>query len=168
MMTELEELCKTLKLPAIPYLSDQIEFKDKKQYLTEVLAGEVLVRLESKQKRLFKKASFPNLKGLADFNPEEVTFPANVNLETISTLDFIAKHQNVMMLGSVGTGKTHLAIALGIKACEAGRNVRFYRTVDLVNLLLEKLPSWYFAAANERDEDPRPTHSKRIRIYSVP
>jgi len=135
---ELEELCKTLKLPAIPYLSDQIEFKDKKQYLTEVLAGEVLVRLESKQKRLFKKASFPNLKGLADFNPEEVTFPANVNLETLSTLDFIAKRQNVMMLGSVGTGKTHLAIALGIKACEAGSNVRFYRTVDLVNLLLEK------------------------------
>jgi len=108
--TELEELCKTLKLPAIPYLSDQIEFKDKKQYLTEVLAGEVLVRLESEQKRLFKKASFPNLKGLADFNPEEVTFPANVNLETLSTLDFIAKRQNVMMLGSVGTGKTHLAI----------------------------------------------------------
>lgn len=43
----------------------------------------------------------------------------------------------MLALGAVGTGKTHLAIALGIRACMEGRSVRFYRCLDLVNALLE-------------------------------
>ena len=51
---------------------------------------------------------------------------------------FLEKHENVLMLGAVGTGKTHLASALGILACTRGREVRFFRAVDLVNIMLEK------------------------------
>jgi len=137
-MSELMELCKILKLPALYQLYDQVEFVNKEQYLTEVLSREVQARQEAKRKRLLRKASFPNLKSLKDFIPDAITFPANINLDTLADLEFIKRKQNIIMLGAVGTGKTHLATALGVKACEEGCRVRFYRTVELVNLLLEK------------------------------
>ncbi|WP_235918968.1 IS21-like element helper ATPase IstB [Heliomicrobium undosum] len=53
-------------------------------------------------------------------------------------LDFLSRKENVLMLGAVGTGKTHLSIALGIEACRQGKPVRFYRVADLVSLLQQK------------------------------
>ncbi|WP_202819981.1 ATP-binding protein [Calderihabitans maritimus] len=59
------------------------------------------------------------------------------NITDLTGLNFIERHENILALGAVGTGKTHLAIALGIRACTEGKTVRFYRCLDLVNFLLE-------------------------------
>ena len=52
---------------------------------------------------------------------------------------FFEGKQNLLLLGSPGTGKTHLATALGLKACEQGYQVKFFRVADLVGLLEEAL-----------------------------
>jgi hypothetical protein len=58
--------------------------------------------------------------------------------EELKDLVFMDRNENVMMLGSVGTGKTHLSLATGLEACKRGKNVRFFRVSDLVSILLEK------------------------------
>src|SRR5690606_36704235 len=52
-------------------------------------------------------------------------------------LEFMRRRENVLCIGAVGTGKTHLAIALGVKACMQGKAVRFYRAVDLATELAD-------------------------------
>ncbi len=58
-------------------------------------------------------------------------------MEDILTANFVSKKQNLILYGNVGAGKTHLAIATGIAACNAGFKTRFYRTATLVNALTE-------------------------------
>jgi DNA replication protein DnaC len=58
-------------------------------------------------------------------------------LSELATLDFIARGQNIVKYGNPGTGKTHLAIALGIEAANAGYTVKFYSVPTLVNKLKE-------------------------------
>jgi DNA replication protein DnaC len=62
--------------------------------------------------------------------------PAALSPEGLATLQFIGDAQNLILYGNVGTGKTHLATGLGIKACQAGKRVAFYRTAALVNKLI--------------------------------
>ncbi|MFW6025852.1 MAG: IS21-like element helper ATPase IstB, partial [Candidatus Woesearchaeota archaeon] len=95
-------------------------------------------RKNRRVKRLIKKASFPNVKTLDEYNFEPITFPDSIDKTDLLTLDFIDKKENILMLGTVGTGKTHLATALGVKACNKDKKVKFYRTVDLTNKLLEE------------------------------
>ena len=57
----------------------------------------------------------------------------------MASCDFISQKQNVVMIGNPGTGKTHLSIALGLKACMQGLNVRFYTAANLSNELIEAL-----------------------------
>jgi DNA replication protein DnaC len=59
------------------------------------------------------------------------------NIFDLTELEFINRKENILAVGAVGTGKTHLATALGIKACSQRKSVRFYRCLDLVNILLE-------------------------------
>ncbi|WP_442870248.1 ATP-binding protein [Blautia sp.] len=58
-------------------------------------------------------------------------------LPELSTLDFIKNHQNIIMTGNPGIGKTHTAIGLGMKACEEGYRVLFVRIPDLLTELKE-------------------------------
>jgi DNA replication protein DnaC len=51
--------------------------------------------------------------------------------------EYIQRRENVALIGAIGTGKTHIAIALGLAACEQGHRVRFYTPAGLINQLLE-------------------------------
>jgi len=137
-MGKLKELCKKLRIGNLEDTIKDIEFKEPEQYLIDILSLEVEKRKNRRIKRLIKKASFPNVKTLNDYNFEPITFPDSIDKTDLLTLDFIAKKENVLMLGTVGTGKTHLATALGLKACNKDKKVKFYRAVDLTNELLEK------------------------------
>ena len=137
-MSKLKELCKKLRIGNLENLITEIEFEDPEQYLTDILSLEVEKRKSRRVKRLIKKASFPNIKTLDDYNFEPITFPDSIDKTDLLTLDFIDRKENILMLGTVGTGKTHLATALGLKACNKDKKVKFYRTVDLTNKLLEQ------------------------------
>jgi DNA replication protein DnaC len=122
----------------VPRVYDQFEFRDQGQYLTAVLGAELEMRRQNRIKKLLKKAAFTNFKTLEDFDFQTVTIPESTSIAALKDLLFLEMRQNVLLLGAVGTGKTHLATALGVKACLQDRSVRFFRAVDLANALLEK------------------------------
>jgi DNA replication protein DnaC len=79
-----------------------------------------------------KAAHFPYLKTLEQF---DFSFQPGLNrqkLADLATLRFVENHDNIILLGPPGTGKTHVAIALALKSCEAGHKVWFTTLADLV------------------------------------
>ncbi len=117
----------------------QIKADSHEEFLLQGLQAELGSRQSAKIQRLIKKAGFSQHKTFEDYVPNEaVTFPETLNLDMLKDLLFMERYENVMMLGSVGTGKSHLAAATGLEACRQGRNVRFVRVSGLVSTLLEK------------------------------
>jgi len=137
-MSRLRELCKEFRVGNLQDLTGEVEFTDPDQYLTDLLELALKKRRARKADRLIKQAGFPVAKTLEDYDFSPVTFPESIDKDSLTLLDFIDRKENVLMVGSVGTGKTHLATALGIKACMQGRRVSFYRAGELTNKLLEK------------------------------
>lgn len=81
-----------------------------------------------------KVARFPHHRDLASFDWKESALSAG-RLVQLANSDYLAEARNLIMVGGTGTGKTHLATALGVAAIHQGKRVRFYNAVDLVNLL---------------------------------
>lgn len=120
------------------------------EYLLALLQHEANQRDVNRRKRRVQEARFPVLRTLDEFD-----FAALPSLNRSKVLDlahseYIERHENVALIGSIGTGKTHVAVALGLAACELGRRVRFYTAAGLINELLEaqelnrlsKLEAW--------------------------
>lgn len=135
MNSEVTALCRKLRLTHIPQAAGSTSSGDNEGYLLSILRAECEGREQSRFRRLVKNAGFGYLKTLEDYCFENITFPPGCTANDLLSLQFIAKNENVLMLGSVGTGKTHLAIALGLEACKAGKEVRFFRVADLMNTL---------------------------------
>lgn len=138
MKEPLASTCKTLHLGHVMDAYETVPFEDRTEYLLGVLQAEVQGREISRIRRLMKKARYPQMKTLGDYDFEPIAFPANCNQAYLTDLTFLERKENVLMLGEVGTGKTHLATALGVEACRQGHEVRFFRVHDLVALLQEK------------------------------
>ena len=79
-----------------------------------------------------KAAHFPYLKTLEQFDFSFQPSLSRQKIADLATLRFVENHENVILLGPPGTGKTHVAIALALKACEAGHKVLFTPLADLV------------------------------------
>lgn len=138
MTQALTEICRQLRLA---YVSEVVLKKATPELaclVTDVLQAEVQGRQRMKLNRLLHKADFPQLKTLDEYSFETVSFPASCTQEKLLELHWLAQQENILMLGAVGTGKTHLAIALGIEACRKGHAVRFFRVADLVSTLQQK------------------------------
>ncbi|MDO6658745.1 IS21-like element helper ATPase IstB [Anaerobacillus sp. 1_MG-2023] len=140
MSDQLRSNCKTLRLAYIAEIYDQIPFENKEQYLNDLFDEEHKLREQTKSIRLIKKAKFLDKKNLYTYEwTEQIRFPPHTSKEEICILSFIEKGENVVLVGSPGTGKTHLATGLGRKACENGYEVRFYRVAHLVEELEQAL-----------------------------
>jgi len=138
MSSQLRDYCKQLKLKNIVEIYEEVAYETKEQYLAELFRMEVESRHSARVKRLLRKAGFLTPKSLDGYVFDPITWPRPSSKAEILNLTFLNQHENVLMLGAVGTGKTHLASALGVRACTQGKEVRFFRAVDLVNTLLEK------------------------------
>ncbi len=137
--SQIQDYCKRLKLAYVGDMYGQVEAETKEEFLVKLLEKELESRQTAKMERLIKKAGFSQYKTLEDYDPSlSVVLPPSVTLNELKDLIFLEKKQNVMMVGTVGTGKTHLSTALGVEACRQGKEVRFYRVGDLVAKLLEK------------------------------
>jgi DNA replication protein DnaC len=98
---------------------------------------EVQSREENRRKERLTQARFPASKTLDQFKFDEIPGLEKNSVLQLFQGSYLAAGENVVFIGSHGTGKTHLAIALGIDACNAGKKVRFYTVGDLVHQLLE-------------------------------
>jgi DNA replication protein DnaC len=104
-------------------------------YLAQLIDGETAMRETRSIERRIKDARFPVLKTLDEF---QWTWPKKINrpqIQNLFRLGFIATQTNVVLIGNVGLGKTHLCIALGHAACLNGHSVLFTTAVDIINTL---------------------------------
>lgn len=133
---EIAACCKKLRLSRnLAESSDAIEAGTFQEYLLELLKMEVRNREQARKGRLIKGAGFYSLKSFSDFRFDEVKLPSGITQDYLKQVSFIDETKNLILYGNVGTGKTHLAIALGIEACKRSMKVGFYRTATLVNQL---------------------------------
>ena len=106
-------------------------------YLFALLEGEMLQRDEHAQKLRLTRARFPVMKTLDSFEFSVIPAVNKALVLELSRSSFIDRRENVIFIGSYGTGKTHLAISLAVSACRQGKKVRFYTAAGLINDLLE-------------------------------
>lgn len=105
-------------------------------YLTALLEQEVLQREENGVHNRIRAARFPYPKTLDTFDFTAIPELNKQKVVSLSKGEFIRNRENLLLVGNPGTGKTHLAIALGMAACRAGYRVRFCTAAALVNELL--------------------------------
>ena len=104
-------------------------------YLAGLAEGELNQRRDRATIRRIKSAHFPVVKTIDQFS---WSWPKKINrmaMQNLFRLKFLDDHANIILLGTVGIGKTHLATALGYTACLAGKSVLFATAVDAINTL---------------------------------
>ena len=141
-MTELEKYLAYLKLPYIREHYESIgAVAAQKQwthvnYLSELISQEANLRRDRSIQRRIKMARFPVIKTLDQFN---WTWPSKINqaqIQNLFRLKFIEEKSNVVFVGPVGVGKSHLASALGYQACLKNHTVLFSSAIDIINNLI--------------------------------
>ena len=133
-------LCKQLRLAYVAEAIKEVPFTEPEEYLYQVLLKEQLGREQAKIARNLKQARFIDTKTLESYQwHKDICLPSHLTKDELEQLEFIRRKENVILVGAPGTGKTHLASALGRKACEHGFEVRFYRVSHLVEELEQAL-----------------------------
>ena len=128
---QIEQLSRTLHLPAFRGEYQQLareaatESLSYEAFLLRLMEREYLKREENRKKVHIRQAGFVQYKYLNDLKRDELPPDAQAKLSQLERLDFIKTGQNIILSGNPGTGKTHLATALGIKACQEGYKVHF-------------------------------------------
>lgn len=107
------------------------------QTLLALLEGEYERRLAERQKARIRTAGFDNLKYLEQLDRDELPEGIKTLLPKLETLDFIDEHRNIVLYGNPGTGKSHVAIGLALKACMEGRHVLFTSVPHLITQIKE-------------------------------
>lgn len=139
MPEQIEQMMRQIKLGGMAKGWRSVEYENTQQYVSDLLKLELRERESNRINRMVKTAGFRVMKTLDDFVWTScVELPAGLAREYMINLDFLKLKENLIFLGTVGTGKTHLATAIALKACQEGRRIRFFTAAELANTLLEK------------------------------
>lgn len=139
----LAELCKELRLPTVfsehAALVRQAEDGDwpYEHFLHELLEREVIKRRDNVAHKRLREARFPDTKTLDQLNWTALRGVSKTKIKALSSGQFIDDAEDVVIVGPIGTGKTHLAIALGVEAARRRTRVIYTRVADLVRELIE-------------------------------
>jgi DNA replication protein DnaC len=137
-----DDLRRQLQLLKLPFTLEHFEELARKagaeqwshvEFLARLIEGEAALHQDRARQRRIKQARFPVLKTFEQF---DFTWPAKINrpaVQNLFRLKFIEDKANAILIGGVGLGKTHLGIALGWAACQAGTRVRFATAIDIIN-----------------------------------
>lgn len=110
---------------------------DYEAFLLQLMECEFELRAENRKKSQIRQACFPSKMYLNDLQREQLPKDAFEKLPLLERLDFIESGQNIILAGNPGTGKTHLAVGLGLKACLQGYKVLFTTVHRLLTQLRE-------------------------------
>lgn len=134
---------KSLRLPTMERECEKVAARTAKEnldhltFLLQLVELEMVDRERRASERRLKAARFPCYKTLEDF---DFSAQGSVNKPLVLELirgGYLDRRENVLLVGGSGTGKTHLATALGIAACNQGKRVRFFRVTELITTLME-------------------------------
>ena len=103
----------------------------------QLIELELIDRERRAAQRRLKAAKFPNYKTLEDFDFKAQPSLNRVLIAELMRCEYIDRREAVILVGNPGSGKTHVATALGIEACERGKKVRFWRVTELLTSLME-------------------------------
>jgi len=136
------ELCKQLRLGT--YMAEAyktIKAETNEDFLISLLRVVVEERDIERKNRYLKQAGFDVIKSFANYSFDYVQLPEELSVNDLKECTFIENKQNLILFGKPGTGKTHLATAIGVEACRKGNRVAYYKTSRLVNDLVEAMAS---------------------------
>ncbi|MCK5848612.1 MAG: ATP-binding protein, partial [Caldisericia bacterium] len=135
---QLMQCCKKLKLqPSMVDRCYDLETESLPEHLLKLLQEELEGRQIRRNNRYIQQAHFDGPKHFDNFEWEGIKIPSTITIEEMKQSTFIPRQENLIFYGSIGTGKTYMAKALGMKACANGYQTYFYRTVTLMNQLCE-------------------------------
>lgn len=137
------ELARSLGMPRLAADTPDLLADEATDHLTraalmlKILTAEAESRTLAAQRRRIRAAAFPQLKYLHELSEEDLPKDARTALPALKTLEFIRQGRNLILYGNPGTGKTHLAIALGIQAAQQGHSVLFTSVPRLITTIRE-------------------------------
>jgi DNA replication protein DnaC len=159
---EVTYLARELKAPVIAATFQQLGDQAREQhwsheeYLAAVLGRQVASRAVNGAKLRIAAARLPQIKTLEDFTTTSIAAATRDVIAHLATTTFIARRENVVLLGPPGTGKTHLAIALALKAAEATYPIAF-----------NSAAGWLTRLAEAHAHGQLPTELKRLNRYRL-
>jgi len=124
---EIETTCRRARDGSWPY----------EEFLRELLDAELAVREQKAAARRLREARFPDVKTLEQIDWKALQGVSKPKLHALASGEFLERCEDVVLAGPVGTGKTHVAIALGVELARRGQRVLFVRAADLVQQLVE-------------------------------
>ncbi|QGQ24679.1 ATP-binding protein [Gimesia benthica] len=139
----LQHHLKNLRLPTILRECEKIAARcatdnvDHLGFLLQLCELELIERDRRAAERRLKAAKFPTYKTLETFDFQAQPGLNKLLVSELMRGEFIEQRENILLVGNSGTGKTHLAVALGIAACGQGKRVRFYQVTELITQLME-------------------------------
>jgi len=141
---DLTDGLKRLKLSAMRALAPELLVTAKTQrwkpeeFLRTLIEAEITSRDASNARNRLRAAAFPVAKTLADFDVNASSVPP-ATFDYLASLEWVRAAENVCLIGPAGTGKSHLLLALGVAAVEAGHRVRYFTAAELVETLYRGL-----------------------------
>ena len=136
--SDLAFLCRALKAPTMAASIERLAERARseswthEEFLAACLEREIAARQDHGGESRIRTARFPARKTLEDFDFDHQRSLKRETVLHLGTLDFVEAKENVVFLGPPGTGKTHLATALGLRACQAGHRVAFATAAEWV------------------------------------
>lgn len=137
MKESITKLQKRMKISSnlIP-IYESIPYESKDQFVNELLEKLLEERLLNIMERNMNQANFPGKKTLETYDFSRIVFPERLTINALKELNFLEQQENLVLYGNIGAGKTHLGVALGIKAIQQNKIVYFYTVHELVNKLM--------------------------------
>jgi len=141
---DLTDGLKRLKMAAMRQLAPELLVTAKTQrwkpeeFLRTLVEAEITARDASNARTRLRQASFPVTKTLEEFDVAASSIPA-ATFDYLASLEWIRAAENVCLIGPAGTGKSHMLVALGMAAVEAGHRVRYFTAAELVETLYRGL-----------------------------
>jgi DNA replication protein DnaC len=108
------------------------------EFLRTLIEAEITARDESNARTRMRQAAFPVAKRLDEFEVTASSIPT-ATFDYLASLEWVRAAENTCLIGPAGTGKSHMLVALGVAAVEAGHKVRYYTAADLVETLYRAL-----------------------------